>query len=90
VLLIVISVDEGLWFHFSTRILIRTGDLFHSFLEPNLDTSEPNAKFSDWQQRAWAENWSDEDWNNFLNDPFYYRPETWRSNSSHAGEDPYP
>jgi hypothetical protein len=51
---------------------------------------EPNYKFSDWQQRAWDENWSDEDWNNFLNDAFYYRPETWRSNSSHEGEDSYP
>jgi hypothetical protein len=39
VLAILICVDDGLWTHFSTRILIKDGDLFHLFSKANLDTS---------------------------------------------------
>ena len=51
---------------------------------------EPQYKFSDWQKRAWVENWSREDWNNFLNDPATYRPETRFTNGGHHAEDTHP
>jgi hypothetical protein len=51
---------------------------------------KPEYKLSDWQKRAWQEKWSREDWNNFLNDPDTYRPETSFANEGHYVEDRYP
>jgi hypothetical protein len=50
---------------------------------------DPRYKFGDWQRRAWYEGWSPEEWNDFLNDPGAYRPETPFTNAGHYAEDPY-
>ncbi len=59
------------------------------FNDPWEFSHEPQYRFSDWQKRAWQENWWRGDWNNFLNDPDVYRPETRFTNGGHYAEDPY-